>query len=186
VILKVGGEFNATNYWTDRQKIGDFMRDALDKELQKAYSSCLSLQILKIELPKSYEDSIVSTQVEVQKTNMRKFEQIAELTRQNISVIISQADQQIKIIQASGGAEAFRLRQFANAQAINHTILTESDVYKTTQEEVGVNGSDLTEYLFLNSIMEQKNAKLLIGLQNSIINFSNQPEAMPSPSNSKK
>jgi len=64
-------------------------------------------------LPKSYEDSIVLTQVEVQKTNMRKFEQMAELIRQNISVIISQADQQIKVISSSANAEAYRIKQFA-------------------------------------------------------------------------
>jgi hypothetical protein len=53
------------------------------------------------------------TQVEVQKTNMRKFEQMAELIRQNISVIISQAEQQIKVISASASAEAFRIKQYA-------------------------------------------------------------------------
>lgn len=175
IILKVGGNFNATNYWTDRAKIGDFMRDALNAELQKAFSSCPSLQILKIDLPKTYEDSIVATQVEVQKTNMRKFEQTAELIRQNISVIVSEAEQQIKVIQASGQAEAYRIKQFATAQAMNNTINTEADVYSRVQNEVGVHGHELTEYLYLNSLMEQKNAKLLVGLQNSIINFGNQP-----------
>lgn len=64
-------------------------------------------------MPQSYEDSIVSTQVEVQKTNMRKFQQNAELIRQNISVILSQADQQIKITNSSGNAEAFKIKQYA-------------------------------------------------------------------------
>lgn len=76
-------------------------------------SSCENLQLLKVDLPKSYEDSIVLTQVEVQKTNMRKFEQMAELIRQNISVIISQAEQQIKVISASAAAESFRIKQYA-------------------------------------------------------------------------
>ena len=67
-------------------------------------------------MPKSYEDSIVLTQVEVQKTNMRKFEQMAELIRQNISVIISQAEQQIKVISASAAAEAFRIKQYAQVK----------------------------------------------------------------------
>ena len=175
IILKIGGQFNATNYWTDRQKIGDFMREALNAELQKAYTSCPSLQILKIDLPKSYEDSIVATQVEVQKTNMRKFEQTAELIRQNISVIISEADQQIKIINSTGQAEAYKLKQFAMAQASNNTINAEADVYKKLENDVAIKGSELSQYIFLNSLMEQKNAKLLVGLTNSIINLGNQP-----------
>jgi len=119
VILKVAGQYNATNYWTDRGSIGDKMKEALDVELQKAYARCRFLQILRIDLPKSYEDSIVSTQVEVQKTNMRKFEQTAELIRQNISVIVSEADQQIKITNATGIAEAYKIKQFAVVKKIN-------------------------------------------------------------------
>lgn len=112
-ILKIAGMYNATNYWTDRGKIGDHMRKALDDELQKAFGRCESLQILKIDLPKSYEDSIVATQVEVQKTNMRKFEQTAELIRQNISVIESEAQQKIRVTNSTGIADAYRIKQYA-------------------------------------------------------------------------
>ena len=93
VILKVGGMFNATDYWMNRVKIAETMKQTMDKELIKGFGHCVSLQLLKIELPKTYEDSIVQTQVEMQKINMRKFEQSAELIRQNSLVIISEAEQ---------------------------------------------------------------------------------------------
>jgi regulator of protease activity HflC (stomatin/prohibitin superfamily) len=118
IILKVAGMYNATNYWTDRQSIGDHMKVALDNELKTAYASVRFLQILKIDLPQTYEDSIVATQVEVQKTNMKKFEQTAELIRQNISVIQSEADQQIRITNATGTAEAYKIKQFALVRII--------------------------------------------------------------------
>ena len=111
--MKIAGNYNATNYWTDRQTIGDRMKEALDAELSRAYASVENLQIIRVDLPKSYEDSIVATQVELQKTNMRKFEQTAELIRQNISVIISEAEQKIKVTNATGIAEAYRITQFA-------------------------------------------------------------------------
>jgi len=38
VILKVGGQFNATNYWTDRKQIGDFMKIQLNNELKKTFA----------------------------------------------------------------------------------------------------------------------------------------------------
>jgi regulator of protease activity HflC (stomatin/prohibitin superfamily) len=113
VILKISGQYNANDYWINRAKIGEHMKEALNDELNKAFASCITLQILRIDLPKTYEDSIVATQVEVQKTNMRKFEQQAELIRQNISVIISEADQKIKITEATGKAESLRLTQYA-------------------------------------------------------------------------
>lgn len=113
IILKVGSQYNATVYWTNRGMVGDKMKEALDEQLKMAYARCRYLQILRVDLPKTYEDSIVATQVEVQKTNMRKFEQQAELIRQNISVIVSEAEQIIRVTNATGQAEAYRIKQFA-------------------------------------------------------------------------
>jgi len=108
------------------------MKEALDKELSTAYASVENLQIIRVDLPKSYEDSIVATQVELQKTNMRKFEQTAELIRQNISVIISEAEQKIKVTNATGIAEAFRITQFAkvNYLVINYRLEILIKLYK--------------------------------------------------------
>lgn len=116
VLLKIAGNYNATNYWTDRQSIGDHMKEALHNELKKAYASVENLQIIKIDLPKSYEDSIEQTSVETQLITMRKFEQQAELIRQNISVIISEAEQKIKVTNATGFAESYRIIQYAKVK----------------------------------------------------------------------
>lgn len=112
-ILKIAGLYNANAYWEKRKLIGDHILSELDMELQKAYARCIYVQVLKIELPVSYEASIVNTQVEVQMTNMKQFEQEAELTRQGIDVIKSEAQQKIKITNATGIAESYRLKQFA-------------------------------------------------------------------------
>lgn len=53
--------------------------------------------------------------------------------------------------------------------------MAEADAYKLLQDNVGLKGDDLSEYLLLNGLMDQKNAKLLVGLQNSILNFGNNP-----------
>lgn len=176
VLLKVGGMYNATNYWTDRLKISEVMRLEMNNELKKAYARCISLQLLKIDLPKTYEDSIVLTQVEIQKTNMRKFEQIAELIRQNSSVIISEADQKIRIVSATAQAEAYRLNQFATATAMNNTINAETDVYKNAIDVLGFTPEELTRYVFLNSITEQKKARILFDLQNTLMSFTGPPK----------
>jgi len=117
-ILKVCGYYNATNYWTSRAQIGDKMKEALNIEIKKAHATIVNFQILKVVLPAQYEDSIVQTQVEVQKSNMRKFEQTAELTRQGIGVLDSQAKQLIKVINATAHAEAYKIEQFAQVMII--------------------------------------------------------------------
>jgi hypothetical protein len=53
--------------------------------------------------------------------------------------------------------------------------LAESDIYKQIQDQIQMKGDDLSQYLYLNGLMDQKNAKLLVGLQNTIINFGNNP-----------
>jgi hypothetical protein len=89
------------------------MRIQLDKELSKAYARCVYLQLLEIELPESYEDSIVLTQVEVQNSKMKKFEQEAAIIRRQIDILRSENDQLIKLINATGKAEAYKLIQAA-------------------------------------------------------------------------
>jgi hypothetical protein len=106
---------------------------------------------------------------------MREYEQKAELIRQDISIIRSDAASKIKITNSSGEAEAYRIKQNAEAQAINNTITRQGIIYNNIQKDVGLSGDDLNEYLYMNSLNEQKNAKLLVGMQNSILNFGNTP-----------
>ena len=171
VILKVGGMFNATDYWMNRVKIAEIMKQTMDKELLKAYGHCVSLQLLKIELPKTYEDSIVQTQVEIQKINMRKFEQSAELIRQNSSVIISEAEQKIRITNATGLAEASRIKAFAKANALNNTINAENRMYKIAMDELQLTQEELLNYIYLDSLMNQNKAKLLFDVNGFILNY---------------
>ena len=140
----------------------------MNKELIKAYANCVYLQVLKIELPKSYEDSIVMTQVEIQKANMRKFEQIAELIRQNTSVIVSEAEQKIKVV--------YKIKAIANAIALNKTVNAESEAYFKVMDLLGLKQKELVQYAFLDSVKGQKNTKILFGLDNTIVNFKNKEE----------
>ena len=106
---------------------------------------------------------------------MREFEQQAELIRQNISVIRSDASAQIRVTNSSGEAEAYKIKQTAESKAINNTINNQANIYGNIQTEIGLKGDDLNQYLYMNTLGEQKNAKLLVGMQNSILSFGNNP-----------
>lgn len=58
-ILQSAGKFEAPKYWTERSKINILMKQQLEDELKRAHALCVHLQILDIELPDQYEDSIV-------------------------------------------------------------------------------------------------------------------------------
>ena len=106
---------------------------------------------------------------------MREFEQEAELIRQSISVMRSNASAQMRITNSSGEAEAYRIKQNAESAAINKTITNQANVYNKIQNDIGMKGDDLSQYLYLNTLNDQKNAKLLVGMQNSILSFGNTP-----------
>ena len=48
VILKVASLYNATSYWTERLKIGEHMKRALDLELKSAFASYYYLTYLDV------------------------------------------------------------------------------------------------------------------------------------------
>ena len=177
IILKSGGQFNATSYWTQRNKISEYMKQELNQGFQKAYANITGIQLIRIDLPKTYEDSIVLTQVEVQKTETKEFEQKAKLIRNDIDVLRSKGYKAINVINATAIAEAYKLKQFAEASALNKTINAESEVYNYFQENLELNNTDLLKYLFMNSLKNNNHAKVLVGLQNTMLNIGNQPNA---------
>lgn len=174
-ILKVASNYPATEYWHNRKLIGDKMQENLNTQLNQVFAGCPSLQLLRIDLPKSYEDSIVNTQVENQNIAMKEFEQQATLIRQNISVAQSDAQAQIKLTNATAKSQAYLIEQNSESKAINNTISNQANVFQNIEDEIGLKGDDLNQYLYMNSLNKQKNAKLLIGMQNSIVNFGNKP-----------
>ena len=108
---------------------------------------------------------------------MKNYEQQAELIRQNISVARSNAKARIAVTNSSAAADAYEITQTSESKAINNTINNQAKVYGNIEKNMGLTGDDLNQYLYLNSLNKQKNAKLLVGLQNSIVNFGNQPGA---------
>lgn len=62
-ILEAAGTYIAPTYWTDRKKIqGDILK-TMNETFDQIYLNIESLQIMKIDLPDSYENAIVLTQV---------------------------------------------------------------------------------------------------------------------------
>lgn len=106
---------------------------------------------------------------------MKSYGQKAALIRQNISVAESNAQAQIKVTNSTAAADAYVIEQNSHSKAVNNTINNQADVFENIEKEMGLSGDDLNQYLYLNSLNNQKNAKLLVGLQNSIVNFGNKP-----------
>ena len=67
-VLHIAGDFNASDYWLDRDKIGSDMLATLVEDMGVAYANVSGFMMLKIDLPDVYEGAIVNTEV----TNQEK------------------------------------------------------------------------------------------------------------------
>lgn len=173
-ILQVAGEWEAPSFWQNRTEIGEAILDNLKTELKKAYGDVLQLQFLRIDLPKNYENSIVDTQVEQQKIKMKQFEQQATYIRKQIQVDISEANQQIKVINATANSEAYYLKQQAVAKALTKTITSETWAYSQVNDLLNITTTDdLSEYIYYVSLMGKTNSNLILGMNNAYVGINN-------------
>ena len=104
------------------------------------------------------------------KGKLNKYEQTAATIRESINVDISEANKQVQIIFATADANAIRILNTANTQAINNTITYEKLAYKESADLLGLSAKDgLLDYISLMNIMKNKGSQLIVGLQNNLI-----------------
>lgn len=172
VVLEEAGSYNAPEYWLNRKQIGINMLNKLNSTLQKTYSYVDGFQILRIDLPSSYEDSIVQTQVQVQLKETKIFEQEAAKTRESIRVDVSGAEKNVTIINAKADAKAITIVNTAKAAVNKNTIEYENKAYTDGGKLLGMTtGTGLLDYIYYMNLMKLKDTQLIVGLKNSLINL---------------
>mmetsp|Transcript_20690 Transcript_20690/g.18337 ORF Transcript_20690/g.18337 Transcript_20690/m.18337 type:complete len:300 (+) Transcript_20690:25-924(+) len=165
IILEEASEYNAPEYWERRGEIGTNIAKRLNETLSTTYTSVVSFQMMQIDLPHSYEDSIVQTQVEVQLRESKRYEQKATTMRESVKVDISEAQKKSKIIYAT-----------ANAKAINATVAYEKNAYRDASALLQMDATNgLIEYTTLMNILKNKGSQLIVGMQNALINIQMAP-----------
>ncbi len=169
IILQEAGSYQAPQYWGKRILIGNRMMELLDAAFQQAHARCLGIQVLKINLPPAFEQSIVDTQVEVQKTQMKQLEQNAEIVRQNIRVMTSETDQLIMVIDANARSRATLIQETARAGIWKETLDMESYVYGQVLSQLEFNADQMNTYQYFQALAGQPNKTLLVDIQNPII-----------------
>lgn len=166
-VLQTASSYEAKIFWTDRETVTNAMLENLDLALQKAHANCIGLQLLRVTIPENLEESIVSTQVEKQKSTTSIYEREAELIRQEIDISNSECDQNITTITAAAEAEAYYLVQVAEATATKKTLDIQAEIYGTTKSVLGFLDSEFIQYLYLRATQVQANATIVVGLSDA-------------------
>ncbi len=138
LVLKTAGSFNAEDYWKKRTEIGERMRTNLEVSLKQTSAECVGFQLLEIDLPSSFENSIVQTQVEKQNVIIKEYEQQASLIRKAIDVDISENNKNISIIHAAAVANATIITQQAKSSSAARTIDVENEAYNNVTRDLNL------------------------------------------------
>ncbi len=80
-VLEAASGYTAPEYWNKRIIIGEAMKTELTKQMKEMHADVVGFMLLQIDLPDSYENAIVRTEVTNQE--LKTFEQIRKVNLTN-------------------------------------------------------------------------------------------------------
>jgi regulator of protease activity HflC (stomatin/prohibitin superfamily) len=164
VLLRSAADYNGTAWWLSRSAVGQEMLELLQDRLRPSHVEVVDLQLLIIELPKRYEDSIISTQVQKQLRKTRMMEQQAAAIRADTNVKVAGLERDIKVLLQGGEAKKELSKQLAEAEAARKRIATEATANEYVRRKLGLNTQQLVEYQRAGALIANANATLLVGM----------------------
>lgn len=162
-LIKAASEFDSTSLWVDRQEFGNAMQKMVDTSLHSKYADCWGLQVMVIDLPDTYEHSIVLTQVQNQMMQTRSQEQIAIQIKAQTSVIEAEYAKQSKVIRAKGLANYTVITKTAAAEASQNKIDVTAEMMNVVRMTLGMVAEDLVTYQQYAAIDELLNSTIFYG-----------------------
>jgi len=167
MLLRAAGEYNATAYWEQRAAIGQEMLKELKEKLLESHVEVIQLQLLIIELPKPFEDSIVATQVQKQQKKTYEMQQKSTQIAAETKVKIAAYERQVKVLVSGGEASKKLLADLATANAAQARIDTEAKASAKVKEILKLNTSQLMLYQRNAALFTNTNSTILWGLTNN-------------------
>lgn len=163
VLIKAASEYEASQLWSERDKVGNMMQELVNKELQGMYAECWGLQLMVIDLPDLFENSIVHTQVQKQSVRTRQNEQISAKIHAETTVIKAEYDRKVKVLMAQGQANYTFATKHAQALAQRQRIDVEAEVLSQVQDELGLDAESLVLYQKYGAVNDLDQASLFYG-----------------------
>lgn len=160
-LLEAASEYEGPQYWMEREAIGDHMRRLVDSQLKASHASLWGLQLIGIDLPDQYEQSITNTQVQQQMVKTRRNEQVAASIRADTEVLRAEFARKIQVVQAGASANATVVEQLAAAEAEKRRIAAEADVLGYARDKMKLSAQGVVEYQQLGAYATLQNATFL-------------------------
>eukprot|EP00929_Paragymnodinium_shiwhaense_P072453 TRINITY_DN36776_c0_g1_i1.p1 TRINITY_DN36776_c0_g1~~TRINITY_DN36776_c0_g1_i1.p1 ORF type:complete len:384 (+),score=82.43 TRINITY_DN36776_c0_g1_i1:84-1235(+) len=162
-LIRTAADYEAIQLWENRRLVGDRMQTLVNESLSKVYARCWGLQLMVIDLPIKFENSIVATQVQSQKVSTEQFAQQATQVQAKTKVIEAEFARRVKVIKAGGHANFTVVTKTARAQAKQKVLDTEAQVLETVRKQLGLKAPDLVEYQRFSAMKVMEDATLFYG-----------------------
>lgn len=163
ILIKAASEYEARQFWQERELFGNKMQSMVDKVLRRMYARCWGLQLLMIDLPDAYEESIVTTQVQGQSKLMSQQQQMVSRIQAETGVIEADYDRQVKIILAQGKGNYTLTTQKAAAHAQQRVVTIQTEMITVVKTSLGLDGAGLVAYQRYDAVDELGDASVFFG-----------------------
>jgi regulator of protease activity HflC (stomatin/prohibitin superfamily) len=165
-ILQAASNYEALAYWRNRTQVEVEMFDFIQTNVgQNMHVEIKMIQLLKIELPQKFEDSIINSQVQQQQMQTQEYMQQTTKILLKIKQLYAEAQYNCTLIGSSADATAIGLQNQAQSTAFQFTQDTQATAIKQFSDKLGMKSTELLEYLKIRNIRNKQNGKTLkVGL----------------------
>jgi len=169
VLLRAAADYEAFEYWKDREKIGEEMLALLKLRLSSVYAQCTGLQIMVIELPKEFETSIVQTQVQQQMVKTKQNEQLAKRIRADTTVLQAEFAKNVTVTTNGADATYTQITKIAEATANQRMLEIEAKTMREISRRLKLTPSQMVAYQQFATYRVLQNASFIYGLKNTML-----------------
>jgi len=165
VVHDIAGQQGSPFYWLSRQQVTAAMFAAVSNELySNYYMNCTGFQILLIQFPDSYEDSIINSQVQQQKVKQQQYQQNVTAIESSISQLLAVAGQNITKINAAANATAISIVNLAQAQIFNFTQSSLAAGYQAFATRLNMTSAELLNYMKIRILRRKTDSPITLGM----------------------
>eukprot|EP00450_Noctiluca_scintillans_P004391 CAMPEP_0194487480 /NCGR_PEP_ID=MMETSP0253-20130528/7740_1 /TAXON_ID=2966 /ORGANISM="Noctiluca scintillans" /LENGTH=351 /DNA_ID=CAMNT_0039327703 /DNA_START=6 /DNA_END=1061 /DNA_ORIENTATION=+ len=167
-LVRTASQYEATHLWTARHSFNLELQAKVNNALKSMYADCWALQLIEIELPENFENSIVLTQVQKQLEETRDYEQQASVVRAKTDVLEATFDRQVTVIEAEANANFTRTTKGASALAEQRVVEAQAEVLNTFVQELSLNAEQLIQFQRYTSLRNMDEATVFVGFDDSV------------------
>ncbi|CEM01709.1 unnamed protein product [Vitrella brassicaformis CCMP3155] len=156
-IRDVAATYNATEFYSDRQRIGNTLTDALKRMFESVEMRCKEAHVINVQFPEELEDAIQELEIRRQEQQEALYRRGALLINAETETLVSATNAEQRIIEATAEGESAYLTANNSARATTTVLQKQAEALGSVQTTLGYgNISQLLAYQWLSNMREAK------------------------------